>query len=144
MPLPGDHDLYPYYSGLVSDYTQAWMNSMLSGFTFQNCADSIGIQDWITARDQMISAASYMMQAFWYIIGISYVGTASPLTEFLYNEYDYWGGKVTLPDMTDAVLSGEFTEIRDWLGSQWACQQVMWDQPFFVQPYLDMVNRVRT
>lgn len=51
---------------------------------------------------------------------------------------------VTLQGMIDAIFAGEWLEIKDWLGTQWACQQVMFDQPFFVQPYLDMVNRLRT
>lgn len=51
---------------------------------------------------------------------------------------------VDLQGMIDAIFAGEWTEIKDWLGVQWACQQVMWDQPFFVQPYLEMVNRLRT
>jgi hypothetical protein len=51
---------------------------------------------------------------------------------------------VDLQGMIDAIFAGTFDQVRDWLGTQWACQQVMWDQPFFVQPYLDMVNRLRT
>jgi hypothetical protein len=54
------------------------------------------------------------------------------------------GGSVTLQGMIDAIFAGTYEEVRDWLGTQWACQQVMWDQPFFVQPYLEMVNRLRT
>lgn len=51
---------------------------------------------------------------------------------------------VTLQAMIDALFAGQYSEYVDWLGIQWAIQQVLWDQPFFPEKYNDIVNRVRT
>lgn len=51
---------------------------------------------------------------------------------------------VDLQGMIDALLAGEYLEYVDWLGIQWAIQQVLFDQPFFPEKYQAIVNRVRT
>lgn len=51
---------------------------------------------------------------------------------------------VDLQGMIDALFAGEYLEYVDWLGIQWAIQQILFDQPFFPERYQDIVNRVRT
>ena len=51
---------------------------------------------------------------------------------------------VDLQGMIDALFAGEYAEYVDWLGIQWAIQQILFDQPFFPERYQDIVNRIRT
>lgn len=144
MPLPGDHPLYPTYEAVVVGYDRAYAKIVTANGRFANAADAIGINDWITARSQLILAANALSEAVYYLTGYSYVGVEFPVQSWLLNEYDYWGGDVDMRAINDAMLKAEYLEISEYLSIHWAFQQIMWDQPFFPDQYAAIINRIRT
>lgn len=144
MPLPDDHPLYPNYESIVTGYSRAYLKIVTANGRFLNAADAIGINDWPTARAQLILAANALSESVYYLTGYSYVGVEFPIQSWVYNEYDYWGGDITMRQINDAMLDAEYLEISEHLGIQWAFQQIMWDQPFFPEKYLEIINRIRT
>jgi hypothetical protein len=54
------------------------------------------------------------------------------------------GGATSMASINAAMFEGEYQEIIDFVGLNWAYQQIVWDQPFFPAKYTEIINRVRT
>lgn len=54
------------------------------------------------------------------------------------------GGTVDMAAINAAMHEANWQEVRDHLSMQWAYQQVMYDQPFYPEQYIAIVNELRT
>lgn len=51
---------------------------------------------------------------------------------------------VDMASILAAMFAAEYAEIADFVGLNWAYQQVLWDQPFFPARYAAIVRAIRT
>ena len=136
--------IYPDFDTAWSDWHDRFLD------TYQpNLMDTVNYLDqaWIDG----FSAAGFndLRSAIWgmyFALSVMSGGYIDDFDNVRYNNLMWYAGKGTIDQqqINDAMLDAEYLEISEYLGIQWAFQQIMWDQPFFPDKYAEIINRIRT
>jgi len=136
--------LYPDFDSAWLDWSDRWLD------TYQpNMFDTSFFLD--QARHDGFCAAGFnsLRNAIWglyFALSILAGNAVDIFDNTNYNNLMWYAGKggIDMRQVNDAMLDAEYLEISEYLGIQWAYQQTMWDQPFFMDKYVDIINRIRS
>jgi hypothetical protein len=84
-----------------------------------------------------------LVQFMQWCIASNWLPDQFPQLEFMYQEYDYWGGVPKMGDIITAMLTATYEELQSFVGIVDAYRSAVWDQPFNAQFYAALANGFR-
>lgn len=136
--------LYPDFDTAWLDWTDRWSDTYQPNITDCELNLEAAWADGFTADG--FNDLRLAIWGLYFALGVLAGDMVSTFDNSNYNNLMYYAGQggVDMRSINDAMLDAEYLEISEYLGIQWAFQQIMWDQPFFPDKYAAIINRIRT
>lgn len=137
-----------YVDGMSNEMTTVKDKLILAWQNINQAGIYIEANQWADAHTVLALASTYGLQANYYMLW-------KPNDSYKYYEQlamswirthlnDTPTATVNMAAIISAMFIATFSEVSDYIGLQWAFQQILWDQPFFPDKYAEIVQALRT